>query len=130
MPPQMQWDLREVGWTKATDLAKVAHREGQRFDCAIWLHLDLSRHRKCNPAETTSRHLGCNPGNTQKRRHAAGKRRTIGVNAKQSGTQLQGCVHARDESPDRLPRSRFVSKLRRLRGNGANVLLDGKSVRE
>jgi hypothetical protein len=30
--------LREVGWTKAADLAKVARREGQRFDCATWLH--------------------------------------------------------------------------------------------
>jgi hypothetical protein len=29
--------LREVGWTKATELAKVARREGQQFDCAIWL---------------------------------------------------------------------------------------------
>ena len=26
--------LREVGWTKATELAKVARREGQQFDCA------------------------------------------------------------------------------------------------
>jgi hypothetical protein len=31
-------DLREVGWTKATELAKVARREGQRFESAIWLH--------------------------------------------------------------------------------------------
>jgi len=30
--------LREVGWSKATELAKVARREGQQFDCAIWLH--------------------------------------------------------------------------------------------
>jgi hypothetical protein len=27
-----------VGWTKAADLAKVARREGQKFDCATWLH--------------------------------------------------------------------------------------------
>ncbi len=38
LPRQIHRDLREVGWTKATDLAKVAHREGQRFDCATWLH--------------------------------------------------------------------------------------------
>jgi len=38
LPRQIHRDLREVGWTKATDLAKVARREGQRFDCATWLH--------------------------------------------------------------------------------------------
>jgi hypothetical protein len=30
--------LKEVGWTKATELAKVARREGQHFDCATWVH--------------------------------------------------------------------------------------------
>ncbi|MGC1726590.1 MAG: hypothetical protein WA755_14545 [Candidatus Acidiferrales bacterium] len=30
-------ELREVGWTKATELAKIARREGQRFDSATWL---------------------------------------------------------------------------------------------
>ncbi len=30
--------LKEVGWTKATELAKVARREGERFESAIWLH--------------------------------------------------------------------------------------------
>src|SRR3989454_10262293 len=30
--------LKLVGWTKAAELAKVARREGQRFDCATWLH--------------------------------------------------------------------------------------------
>ena len=38
LPRHIHRDLKEVGWTKATDLAKVAHREGQRFDCATWLH--------------------------------------------------------------------------------------------
>jgi hypothetical protein len=38
LPRQIHRDLREVGWTKATDLAKVAHREGQHFDCATWVH--------------------------------------------------------------------------------------------
>jgi hypothetical protein len=33
LPRQIHRDLKEIGWTKATDLAKVAHREGQRFDC-------------------------------------------------------------------------------------------------
>ena len=30
--------LRQVGWSKATELVKVARREGQQFDCATWLH--------------------------------------------------------------------------------------------
>lgn len=30
-------ELKEVGWTKATDLAKVARREGQRFESATWV---------------------------------------------------------------------------------------------
>ena len=30
--------LREVGWSKATELARVARRDGERFDCATWLH--------------------------------------------------------------------------------------------
>ncbi len=31
-------ELKEVGWTKAAELVKVARREGQRFESAIWLH--------------------------------------------------------------------------------------------
>ena len=31
-------DLQQVGWAKATELAKLARREGQRLDCATWLH--------------------------------------------------------------------------------------------
>ncbi|HEX2713412.1 MAG TPA: hypothetical protein VHM88_14525 [Candidatus Acidoferrales bacterium] len=31
-------ELKLVGWTKATELAKVARRDGQQFDCATWLH--------------------------------------------------------------------------------------------
>jgi hypothetical protein len=31
-------DLRQVGWAKASELAKVATRDGQRFDSATWLH--------------------------------------------------------------------------------------------
>jgi hypothetical protein len=27
-----------VGWTKGLELAKLARRDGQDFDCAIWLH--------------------------------------------------------------------------------------------
>ncbi len=38
LPPQARKDLREVGWTKGLELAKVARRDGQQFDCATWLH--------------------------------------------------------------------------------------------
>jgi hypothetical protein len=31
-------DLRSIGWTKARELAKVARRERQGFDCAPWVH--------------------------------------------------------------------------------------------
>ena len=30
--------LREVGWSKAIELVKVARRDRERFDCATWLH--------------------------------------------------------------------------------------------
>jgi hypothetical protein len=30
--------LREVGWSKAAEMAKVARKDGQNFDCATWLH--------------------------------------------------------------------------------------------
>jgi hypothetical protein len=30
--------LREVGWSQAAEMAKVARRDGQDFDCATWLH--------------------------------------------------------------------------------------------
>jgi hypothetical protein len=30
--------LREVGWSKAVELVKVARRDGEQFDCATWLH--------------------------------------------------------------------------------------------
>jgi len=38
LPRQIHRDLRQLGWTKAAELAKVARREGQRFDCATWVH--------------------------------------------------------------------------------------------
>jgi hypothetical protein len=38
LPRQLHRELREVGWTKAVELSKVARREGQRFDCATWVH--------------------------------------------------------------------------------------------
>jgi hypothetical protein len=38
LPPQARKDLKEVGWTKGLELAKVARRDGREFDCATWLH--------------------------------------------------------------------------------------------
>jgi hypothetical protein len=31
-------DLKLVGWSKATELVKVARRDREQFDCATWLH--------------------------------------------------------------------------------------------
>jgi len=31
-------ELQLVGWSKATELVKVVRKDGERFDCATWLH--------------------------------------------------------------------------------------------
>jgi len=38
LPPKARKELKEVGWTKGLELAKVARRDGSEFDCATWLH--------------------------------------------------------------------------------------------
>jgi hypothetical protein len=38
LPPQARKQLKEVGWTKGIELAKLAWRDRQHFDCATWLH--------------------------------------------------------------------------------------------
>ena len=38
LPKRIRHDLKLVGWTKAVELAKIARRDGQEFDCATWLH--------------------------------------------------------------------------------------------
>jgi hypothetical protein len=38
LPAQARRELKEVGWTKGLELAKLARRDGQHFDCATWLH--------------------------------------------------------------------------------------------
>ena len=38
LPPQARRQLKEIGWTKSLELAKVARRDGQKFNCATWLH--------------------------------------------------------------------------------------------
>src|SRR5207244_4558927 len=37
LPEHVRRD-KQVGWTKGLELAKLARRDGQEFDCAIWLH--------------------------------------------------------------------------------------------
>jgi hypothetical protein len=38
LPQDARADLSEVGWSKAAELVKIARSEGDRFDCATWLH--------------------------------------------------------------------------------------------
>jgi hypothetical protein len=38
LPPEARKDLKQVGWTKGLELAKVARKDGQHFDCATWVH--------------------------------------------------------------------------------------------
>ena len=38
LPLQARKQLKEVGWTKGIELAKLARRDRQHFDCATWLH--------------------------------------------------------------------------------------------
>jgi len=37
LPPEAKKELKQVGWTKGLELAKVARRHGKDFDCATWL---------------------------------------------------------------------------------------------
>src|SRR5213075_477193 len=39
LPAPVKRELKQVGWTKGLELAKLARRsDGQEFDCATWLH--------------------------------------------------------------------------------------------
>ena len=38
LPPQVKRDLKQVGWTKGLELAKLARKQGQAFESATWLH--------------------------------------------------------------------------------------------
>jgi hypothetical protein len=38
LPPEARKELKQVGWTKGLELTKLARRDGQRFDCATWMH--------------------------------------------------------------------------------------------
>src|ERR1022692_2754748 len=38
LPPQVRRELKQVGWTKGLELAKLARQQGERFESATWLH--------------------------------------------------------------------------------------------
>jgi hypothetical protein len=38
LPRQVRNQLKQVGWSKATELVKVARREREQFESATWLH--------------------------------------------------------------------------------------------
>jgi hypothetical protein len=38
LPPQARKELKQVGWTKGVELAKLARKQGQRFESATWMH--------------------------------------------------------------------------------------------
>jgi len=46
LPPQVRKDLKDIGWTKGRELAKLARAAGQRFDCAPWVHKARSMPRE------------------------------------------------------------------------------------
>ena len=46
LPPEVRKDLRDIGWTKGRELAKLARAEGQDFDCAPWVHKARSMPRE------------------------------------------------------------------------------------
>ena len=53
LPPQARKDLKNIGWTKGRELAKLARAEGQQFDCAPWVHKARSM-----PREKFTREVG------------------------------------------------------------------------
>jgi hypothetical protein len=38
LPRQIRSELKQVGWSKAAELAKVARRDQEHFESATWLH--------------------------------------------------------------------------------------------
>jgi hypothetical protein len=38
LPRQIRNELKQVGWSKAAELAKIARRDGEQFKSATWLH--------------------------------------------------------------------------------------------
>jgi hypothetical protein len=38
LPKPMRKQLKQIGWTKAAELVKLARSDPKRFDCAAWMH--------------------------------------------------------------------------------------------
>jgi len=38
LPKPMRRELKQIGWTKAAELVKLARSDPKRFDCAAWMH--------------------------------------------------------------------------------------------
>ena len=38
LTPQVRRELKQVGWTKGLELAKLARKQGEHFESATWLH--------------------------------------------------------------------------------------------
>ncbi len=38
LPPPVRKQMKQVGWSKAAELVKVARSDGERFESATWLH--------------------------------------------------------------------------------------------
>jgi hypothetical protein len=38
LPPHVRKQVKQVGWSKGLELAKLARKQGQRFESATWLH--------------------------------------------------------------------------------------------
>jgi len=38
LPPRVRKELKQVGWTKGVELAKLARKQGEQFESATWLH--------------------------------------------------------------------------------------------
>ena len=38
LPPQVRKELKQIGWSKGLELAKLARSDGQHFESATWLH--------------------------------------------------------------------------------------------
>jgi hypothetical protein len=51
LPRQTHNELKQVGWTKAAELAKVARRDGQKFDCATC----CTKRRSCRRRSSNER---------------------------------------------------------------------------
>ena len=51
LPKQVRPELKQVGWSKAAELVKVARSDGRDFDCATWMHKARSMARFAREVE-------------------------------------------------------------------------------